>query len=77
MATATAACQEPEFETTKLASDPRPKSATTINLDLILRILLLATTVVAVVVMVISKETKVIAFSLTLDAKFNYSPALM
>jgi hypothetical protein len=51
--------------------------------DFVLRLLLLASAVSALVVLVTSKETEVIAVlpppigAVVSDAKFNYSPALM
>lgn len=53
------------------------------RVDFYLRLLLLASAVSALVVLVTSKETKVIAVlpepigAVTRDAKFNYTPALM
>lgn len=53
------------------------------RVDLLLRLLLLASSLSALVVLVTSKETKVIAVfpqpigAVVRDAKFNYSPALM
>lgn len=67
------------------APEPVKRPATAINLflaDLVLRLLLVATALVSLVLMVTSKQTKILIvppfpFPLVTRAKFNDSPALM
>lgn len=68
------------------APEPVKRPATAINLlflaDLVLRLLLVATALVSLVLMVTSKQTKILIvppfpFPLVTHAKFNDSPALM
>ncbi|XP_039115010.1 CASP-like protein 1D1 [Dioscorea cayenensis subsp. rotundata] len=61
---------------------PPPPPFNLFKLDLFLRLALFATTLVSVILMVISKQTKYFSTPLTsfvvvLDAKFVYSPALI
>ncbi|MDG6100457.1 MARVEL-like domain-containing protein, partial [Alteromonas sp. ZYF713] len=60
---------------------PEYKSSTGLLADVVLRVLLFATALVAVIVMVTAKQTKLFpnpfapGMSIRIDAKFNYSPA--
>ncbi|XP_020252311.1 CASP-like protein 1D1 [Asparagus officinalis] len=60
--------------------EPKPKPVSPINLfkvDLLPRVLLTTTAAVAVAVMVSSQETKTFGGLISIDARFNYSPALI
>ncbi|KAI3703672.1 hypothetical protein L1987_73864 [Smallanthus sonchifolius] len=67
----------------KSATAPPPESKSSMGLvvDVALRVLLLATGLVAIIVMVTSKQTKMIpvaqGLAVPLDAKFNQSPAFI
>nr|XP_043627463.1 CASP-like protein 1 [Erigeron canadensis] len=60
---------------------PEYKTGTGLLADVVLRVLLFATGLVAVIIMVTSKQTKLIPFApgflISRDAKFNYSPAFI
>ncbi|XP_008799291.2 CASP-like protein 1D1 [Phoenix dactylifera] len=80
------ASTDPKPELSKMTTESRPVRPTTpinfLQADLALRFLLFSTTLVSLVLMVTSKQTKLVNVPLypipvIMHAKFNYSPALI